>query len=109
MRHRPDRLRNGDSRRSRRHHHGHCPENIAGYLSSMPHHQSEYDDAEPSLVRPYALTEGRTLPSIDLPLEAIIATIENAVPKHLAPQDIRASIAAPYERSEKRRVGKKGV
>ncbi|MDJ0106925.1 DUF742 domain-containing protein, partial [Rhodococcus erythropolis] len=51
----------------------------------MPHHQSEYDDAEPSLVRPYALTEGRTLPSIDLPLEAIIATIEDVVSNNLAP------------------------
>lgn len=63
----------------------------------MPHHQSEYDDAEPSLVRPYALTGGRTLPSIDLPLEAIIATIEDAVSNNLAPQDIRASIVALCE------------
>src|SRR3546814_18856147 len=94
MRHRPDRLRNGDSRRSRRHHHGHCPENIAGYLSSMPHHQSEYDDAEPSLVRPYALTEGRTLPSIALPPDPIIPTIESSVSNNLAPQDILTSTVA---------------
>lgn len=63
----------------------------------MSNHYSEYDDHEPSLVRPYALTEGRTLPSIDLPLEAIIATIEDAVANNLAPQDIRASIVSLCE------------
>lgn len=63
----------------------------------MPRHQSEHNDAAPSLVRPYALTEGRTLPSIDLPLEAIIATIEDADSNNLAPQDIRASIVALCE------------
>lgn len=63
----------------------------------MPHHHSENDDPEPSLVRPYALTEGRTLPSIDLPLEAIIATIEDGVTNNQAPQDVRAAIVALCE------------
>lgn len=58
---------------------------------------SERVDPEPKLVRPYALTEGRTTPSIDLPLEAIVATVEVAVGKYLAPEDIRASIVALCE------------
>lgn len=60
----------------------------------MPHHHSESVDPEPNLVRPYALTEGRTKPSIDLPLEAIVATVEDAIAKNLAPEDIRTSIVA---------------
>ncbi|MGG7104805.1 DUF742 domain-containing protein [Rhodococcus sp. 24CO] len=60
----------------------------------MPQDHSEHDDPEPSLVRPYALTEGRTKPSIDLPLEAIVATVEDAIAKNLAPEDIRGSIVA---------------
>ncbi|MCJ0905257.1 DUF742 domain-containing protein, partial [Rhodococcus sp. ARC_M6] len=63
----------------------------------MPHRQSEHVDREPNLVRPYALTEGRTIPSIDLPLEAIVATVEDAVTKRLAPEDIRASIVTLCE------------
>ncbi|MGC0362625.1 hypothetical protein ABH922_000609 [Rhodococcus sp. 27YEA15] len=59
---------------------------------------SEHDDVEPSLVRPYALTEGRTLPSIDLPMEAIIATIEDAPAPRLAPEDTRSGIIALCER-----------
>ncbi|KJF21246.1 DUF742 domain-containing protein [Rhodococcus sp. AD45-ID] len=54
-------------------------------------------DPEPSLVRPYALTEGRTQPSIDLPIEAIVATMEDAVAGRLAPEDIRTSIVSLCE------------
>ncbi|MCJ0907532.1 DUF742 domain-containing protein, partial [Rhodococcus sp. ARC_M6] len=64
----------------------------------MPHHHPEHTDPEPSLVRSYALTEGRTKPSIDLPLEAIVATVEDAITKRLAPEDIRASIVSLCER-----------
>ena len=63
----------------------------------MPHHHPEHVGIEPNLLRPYALTEGRTIPSIDLPLEAIVATVEDAVTKRLAPEDIRASIVALCE------------
>lgn len=59
----------------------------------MSRHVSEYEPG-PSLVRPYALTEGRTLPSIDLPLEALIGTIDHAGSDDIASQDVPASIVA---------------
>ncbi|QCB49627.1 DUF742 domain-containing protein [Rhodococcus sp. PAMC28707] len=60
----------------------------------MPQNYSEHADPEPSLVRSYAITEGRTKPSIDLPLEAIVATVEDVIASGLAPEDIRSSIVA---------------
>jgi len=35
--------------------------------------------AEPSLVRPYTLTAGRTKPSVELPLEAPVQALQSAM------------------------------
>lgn len=50
---------------------------------------------EPSLVRPYTLTAGRTDASVDLPLEAPIETVEPLEPSARWPAgDLRAEIVA---------------
>jgi hypothetical protein len=48
--------------------------------------------AEPSLVRPYILTAGRTAPRMDLPVEATIATAESSPPAPWPGSDVRARI-----------------
>ncbi len=47
---------------------------------------------EPSLVRPYMLTAGRTTSSIALPLEAPIEVVESAGHQDWLPHDVRADI-----------------
>jgi hypothetical protein len=47
---------------------------------------------EPSLVRPYALTAGRTQSRIDLPLEAPIGTLDSAKPARWPGNDVRGQI-----------------
>jgi hypothetical protein len=47
---------------------------------------------EPSLVRPYTLTAGRTDSSIDLPLEAAIEALESARFHRWQPNDVRGEI-----------------
>lgn len=49
--------------------------------------------SEAALVRPYTLTSGRTNPSVDLPLEAPIRTVDIGGPETRWPRsDIRARI-----------------
>ncbi|GAS99153.1 protein of unknown function [Mycolicibacterium canariasense] len=53
----------------------------------------ERDDAgEPSLVRPYTLTAGRTEPAVDLPWEAPIRTRDVAPVPRWPANDVRARI-----------------
>ncbi len=47
---------------------------------------------DPSLVRPYILTAGRTESRIDLPLEAPIETLETAKPPRWPGSDVRGQI-----------------
>jgi hypothetical protein len=47
---------------------------------------------EPSLVRPYILTAGRTESHIDLPLEAPIETVDTDNPPRWPGSDVRAQI-----------------
>jgi hypothetical protein len=47
---------------------------------------------EPSLVRPYTLTAGRTDASVELPLEAPIETVDVAPNSHWPAGDMRADI-----------------
>jgi hypothetical protein len=49
-------------------------------------------EAEPSLVRPYTLTSGRTSSRIDLPLEAAVETLESAKPPRWPSNDVRGQI-----------------
>jgi Protein of unknown function (DUF742) len=49
-------------------------------------------DNEPSLVRPYTLTAGRTRASISLPLEAQIEAVESDVRHSWLPNDVRTDI-----------------
>jgi hypothetical protein len=49
---------------------------------------------EPSLVRPYTLTSGRTSSRIDLPLEAAIETLESTKPPRWPTNDVRGQILA---------------
>jgi thioredoxin-dependent peroxiredoxin len=56
---------------------------------------------EPSLVRPYALTRGRTDSSVDLPLEAPVEAISNpAKPPRWARNDVRGQILTCCRRSQ---------
>jgi hypothetical protein len=48
--------------------------------------------SEPSLVRPYTLTAGRTDPSVDLPLEAAVETLNSARSQRWQPNDVRSEI-----------------
>ena len=48
--------------------------------------------AEPSLVRPYTLTAGRTKSSVELPLEAPVQTLESALFHRWPPNDVRGRI-----------------
>src|SRR5579875_3393025 len=47
---------------------------------------------EASLVRPYTLTAGRTSPSIELPLEAPVQTLQSALFHRWPPNDVRDKI-----------------
>ncbi len=47
---------------------------------------------EASLVRPYTLTAGRTTPSVDLPLEAPVQTLQSALFHNWPPNDVRGKI-----------------
>jgi Protein of unknown function (DUF742) len=53
---------------------------------------SESPAAEASLVRPYTLTAGRTKPSVELPLEAPVQTLESALFHRWPPNDVRGRI-----------------
>lgn len=56
-------------------------------------HNWERDGEErPSLVRPYALTSGRTTSRIDLPLEAGVETLESTKPPRWPSNDVRGQI-----------------
>jgi hypothetical protein len=52
------------------------------------------DPAEPevNLVRPYTLTAGRTHPSVNLPLEAPVQTLQSALFHRWPPNDARGRI-----------------
>jgi hypothetical protein len=52
----------------------------------------EADAGEPSLVRPYTLTGGRTEPSVDLPWEAPIRTRDLGPAPRWPTNDVRARI-----------------
>jgi hypothetical protein len=53
----------------------------------------EWDVAgEPSLVRPYTLTAGRTSSRVDLPLEAPIGTLASSKPARWPGNDVRGQI-----------------
>ncbi|WP_436773031.1 DUF742 domain-containing protein [Yinghuangia sp. YIM S09857] len=94
MRHRPHRLRDGPAGRPRRHgpHSGiargtpRCP-------AAMTHPEmSEHGDQEfhETLVRPYAMTGGRTRPRYQLALEALVTTTPQvANPPGLLPEHQR--------------------
>jgi len=49
-------------------------------------------EPEPSLVRPYTLTAGRTDTSVDLPLEAPVQTVQSALFHRWPPDDVRGRI-----------------
>jgi Protein of unknown function (DUF742) len=51
-------------------------------------------EAEPSLVRPYTLTSGRTNSRIDLPLEAAVQTLDSTKPPRWPGNDVRGQIMA---------------
>lgn len=57
----------------------------------MDHWERDVAD-EPSLVRPYALTGGRTDSRIDLPLEAPVETLNSAKPPRWPGNDVRGQI-----------------
>ena len=48
--------------------------------------------AEPSWVRPYTLTAGRTAPRVHLPLEAQIEALESGRRRRWLPTDVRGEI-----------------
>lgn len=48
--------------------------------------------AEPSLVRPYSLTAGRTRPTVELALEALVASHPVAIERQLELTNIETSI-----------------
>ena len=54
---------------------------------------------QPSLVRPYTLTAGRTDSRIKLPLEATVEAIESEKPQRWPGNDVRAQICAQCENS----------
>jgi hypothetical protein len=49
-------------------------------------------EPDPSLVRPYTLTAGRTTTSVDLPLEAPVQTLQSALSHRWPPNDVRGKI-----------------
>lgn len=59
----------------------------------MDHWERDVAD-EPSLVRPYTLTAGRTDARIDLPLEAPVETVTSAKPPRWPGNDVRGQILA---------------
>ncbi|KWX68492.1 DUF742 domain-containing protein [Mycobacterium sp. NAZ190054] len=56
------------------------------------HDKPERDAAEPSLVRPYTLTAGRTDASVQLPLEAPVGVAATARPSPWPANDVRSQI-----------------
>jgi hypothetical protein len=54
--------------------------------------QHEKDDSEPSLVRPYTLTSGRTDAGVDLPLEAPVGTVDPPLSPSWPANDVRGQI-----------------
>ncbi|MGP4058388.1 DUF742 domain-containing protein [Mycobacterium sp. 4D054] len=58
------------------------------------HDKPERETTEPSLVRPYTLTAGRTDSSVQLPLEAPIGVAASAEPVRWPVHDIRGQILA---------------
>lgn len=54
--------------------------------------ESAEPGAEPSLVRPYTLTSGRTSTRVNLPLEAPIRTLESGPAPRWPGNDVRAKI-----------------
>lgn len=57
----------------------------------MDHWERDVAD-EPSLVRPYILTAGRTAPGVHLPLEAPIETLPDEKPIQWPGNDVRGQI-----------------
>jgi hypothetical protein len=57
------------------------------------------DDREPSLVRPYTLTAGRTTSRIKLPLEAPVQAVKSKKKRRWPGNDVRARICAECESS----------
>jgi hypothetical protein len=53
---------------------------------------TERTKPEPDLVRPYALTSGRTDTTVDLPVEAPIQTLQSALSHHWPTGDVRGRI-----------------
>ncbi|WP_328352005.1 DUF742 domain-containing protein [Mycobacterium sp. NBC_00419] len=49
-------------------------------------------EAQANLVRPYALTSGRTDTTVELPLEAPVQTVGSALPHHWPSGDVRGRI-----------------
>ena len=56
--------------------------------------RSEEPTHEPSLVRPYTLTGGRTDSGVHLPVEATVERLESARPPRWQGHDVRARIMA---------------
>ena len=49
-------------------------------------------EAQANLVRPYALTSGRTDTTVELPLEAPVQTLDSAISHHWPSGDVRGRI-----------------
>src|ERR1700752_2584950 len=58
----------------------------------MDRFRSSTPRSKPNLVRPYTLTAGRTLASVELPLEAPIEANESARNHQWLPNDVRGDI-----------------
>ncbi|WP_406282359.1 DUF742 domain-containing protein [Embleya sp. NBC_00896] len=94
MRHRPDRLRDGPARRprGRRAHAGPAGRTPRCTAAMTPPDMSDHGDQEfhETLVRPYAMTGGRTRPRYQLALEALVTTTPQvANPPGLLPEHQR--------------------
>ncbi len=60
----------------------------------MDERELSAQDDQPSLVRPYTLTAGRTNPRVNLPLEAPIEAVVSEKPPRWPGNDVRAQICA---------------
>ena len=58
----------------------------------MNEHDDGFGAGEPSLVRPYSWTSGRTRPTVELALEALIRAIPGSAQRHWELTDIEAAI-----------------
>ncbi|MBJ8338668.1 MULTISPECIES: DUF742 domain-containing protein [Antrihabitans] len=65
----------------------------------MADHSSDDSGTEPSLVRPYSLTSGRTRPAVELAIEALIQALPEAGNRHWELGDIEATIFALSKQS----------